>query len=331
MMVVDRLSRKISHKSILDLPKYLRAGDVLVVNDTKVLPVRLFGKKDTGGEIEVVLLRETEKDIWEVIATRTKRLKPGTKIKFGGKFSGEILERRDDKIIIKLFGGKNIYKLIEKYGVPPLPPYIERPKKKDYSGNDIKRYQTVYAKNIGSAAAPTAGFHLTKKLIAELKKRGVKITHVTLHVGLDTFSPVRVDNIHEHKMHGEEFFVPEETAETIAQAKKNGHRVIAVGTTSVRALESFGKRCQALSQTLCIDALDRERCLAPFSQTTLFITPGYNFRVVDAILTNFHQPRSTLIMMISAFAGREFILGAYKKAISNRYRLFSFGDCMLIS
>lgn len=320
MMVVNRNEGSFKHSFVRELPSYLKKDDVVVINDTRVFPARLIGKKESGGYFEILLLsqqvdRSLSRQVkWRCITNQTKTSKPGLKILFGDKLEGKIISREGDELIIEF----NEPELIEKVGLPPVPPYIRaaRGKGKDIAPSDVKRYQTVYARETGSAAAPTAGLHFTEKLLDEIKAVGVKLAHVTLHVGLDTFSPVRVDNIEEHKMHGEEYFVPEKTIKAIEEAKSHGGRVIAIGTTSVRALESHysGERTSVRA----------------YERTNLFITPGYKFRVVDAILTNFHQPESTLIMMISAFAGREFVMKAYKEAIAQKYRLFSYGDCMLI-
>jgi S-adenosylmethionine:tRNA ribosyltransferase-isomerase len=311
MMFVNRASDSFEHSSVRDFPNYLNKGDLLVINDSKVLPVRLLGKRKSGGHIEILLLREIDaKDgIWECLATRKKRIKIGDKINFDQKLTAEVIKKDDASIVIRFQTRQNIYTLIEQIGLPPLPPYIKREHRNDYTEEDRKRYQTIYAKNVGSAAAPTAGFHLSQTILESCQNRGVNIAPITLHVGIDTFSPVRVDDIENHKMHGESFSISEETLQMIKKTKENGGRVVAVGTTTVRALESA-------------DVIGND--------TNLFITPGYKFKLVDAMLTNFHQPKSTLIMMVSAFAEREFILKMYEEAIQNRYRLFSYGDCMLI-
>lgn len=353
MMVADRLSKTATDASIKDLPKYLKAGDLLIVNDSKVLPVRLLGKKESGSAIEILLLREmplqkivgegfcalprlaagtgghrgpplhnSNNSAWLAMATRKKRLKVGDKIKFGKGFLGTIKENRADGVVIELESEGDILATIKEVGLPPLPPYIKRKTKKEYTSEDRERYQTIYAKNIGSAAAPTAGFHLTEDIFKECWKRGVEIAYVTLHVGLDTFAPVRAKKVEDHKMHGEKYIIPKGTLEAIEKTKKKGGRVIAVGTTTVRALESAAADLLDYSKFSNVDT--------PPNETSLFITPGYKFKIVDALLTNFHRPKSTLIMMVSAFAGKDFILQIYKEAITRRYRLFSYGDCMLI-
>lgn len=310
MMVLDRARGTNHHSNISKLPDFLKEGDLLVVNNSKVFPARLFGEKPTGGKVEVLLLesKDAEKATWSCITTKTARLKDGVELKFSDDLTGRIVE----KGLIRFSG--DLDKIL-KVGIPPLPPYIKREQLDPSREEDIRRYQTVYASNTGSAAAPTAGLHFTDKLLAAIKDRGVDIAHVTLHVGLDTFSPVRVDTIEDHEIHGEHFSITASTADAINRAKKDGRRVIAVGTTSVRTLESA--------------TIDGEiRTLDGYSK--LFIYPGYHFQVVDAMLTNFHQPCSTLIMLVSAFAGRERIMDAYREAIEKKYRLFSYGDCMLI-
>ena len=321
MMVLDRTTGKILHKTFRNFPEFLQKGDVLVINDSRVFPARLIGRKETGGKIEILLLNG--KSVWKCITNQTKTSKPGLKIKFGDELIGKIIGREGDELLIEF----NKPELIKDVGLPPLPPYIRAARQKNRrsevrcqkSEEDTERYQTIYAKKIGSAAAPTAGFHFTAGLLAKIKDMGVVTAKVTLHVGLDTFSPVRAEDIEEHKMHGEEYFISGKSAEKIIAAKKEGRRIIAVGTTSVRALESFFN----LPQHQRTNALTHQR-------TDLFITPSYKFHIVDAILTNFHQPKSSLVMLVSAFAGRESIMNAYSEAIRLKYRLFSYGDCMFI-
>ena len=336
MMVLDRTTGKILHKTFRNFPEFLQKGDVLVINDSRVFPARLIGRKETGGKIEILLLNG--KSVWKCITNQTKTSKPGLKIKFGDELIGKIIGREGDELLIEF----NKPELIKDVGLPPLPPYIRharshpppipprRWKPFHLRGGmgeagegvvfyDKERYQTIYAQHTGSAAAPTAGFHFTAGLLAKIKDMGVVTAKVTLHVGLDTFSPVRAEDIEEHKMHGEEYFISGKSAEKIIAAKKEGRRIIAVGTTSVRALESFFN----LPQHQRTNALTHQR-------TDLFITPSYKFHIVDAILTNFHQPKSSLVMLVSAFAGRESIMNAYSEAIRLKYRLFSYGDCMFI-
>ncbi|MBI2092486.1 MAG: S-adenosylmethionine:tRNA ribosyltransferase-isomerase, partial [Deltaproteobacteria bacterium] len=276
--------------------------------------------------------RRYDRCVWKCITNQTKASKAGQKIIFGDELIGTIISRESDELLVEF----NKPELIEKAGLPPLPPYILKKRGKMGRGGDGEmgrwpdrdRYQTIYAKHAGSAAAPTAGLHFTDKLLQKIKKAGAKIATVTLHVGLDTFSPVRSENIEDHKMHGEEYFIPEETVKTIEECRQNNGRVIAVGTTTVRALESFALN-QFYEGDCHAEAL--KGLSARLAMTTnLFIAPGYKFRIADAILTNFHQPKSTLLMMVSAFAGRKFILDAYNEAISQKYRLFSYGDCMLM-
>ncbi len=314
MMVVNRASHEITHSFVKELPSFLKKGDVLVINNSRVFPARLIGKKESGGAIEILLLNRQDEKTWKCITNRTAKLKIGSKMIFAEGLECKILSREGETIDVEF----NRPELIESVGLPPLPPYIRsaRGKGNDVAKEDVQRYQTVYARETGSAAAPTAGLHFTDKLLENIKACGVEIAPVTLHVGLDTFSPVREENIEEHKMHGEEYFIPEESAKMIVAAKKEGRRVIAVGTTSARVLESFAQDVGTQSPH--------------HSSTNIFIYPGYKFKIVDAMLTNFHQPMSTLIMMVSAFAGREFIMKAYAEAIAKKYRLFSYGDCMLI-
>ena len=344
MMVVSRSDRTSNHCHIKELPDFLNKGDLLIVNNSKVFPARLLGQKESGSEIEVLLLEEIEKDLWRAIASRKKRLKEGNIIQFDNDLAGKIIENRPDEVVIKLVSEKNVQEKIEEVGLPPLPPYIKRKTRNDYTEEDRERYQNIYAKEKGSAAAPTAGFHLSEAVLKSCTDKGVKIAEITLHVGMDTFSPVRSNNIEDHKMHGERYLISSETLKVIKETKAAGGRVVAVGTTSVRALESFplpfGERLgegENKSRSPSPrpspkrgEGEDDQRFTLHDKTTNLFITPGYRFQVVDAMLTNFHQPKSTLLMMISAFAGRELVLQMYAEAIKRRYRLFSYGDCMLI-
>lgn len=349
-MMVVQSSDPTVHTHVRNLPQFLRAGDVLVLNTTKVLPVRLLGTKASGGVVEVLLLHSdnvaTENvgvtqalprgpapvgtrqsgvtgptfsvaTLYWCLTTHTKRLQSGMQITFSPELHGTILERRNDEVLIQFNSSGNFETILNQIGLPPLPPYIVRNAAADYSASDRARYQTVFAEHAGSAAAPTAGLHLTPELIATLRAQGVTIAEVTLHVGRDTFQPVRVNNVADHKMHGEEWIISEDTADIVNQAKAEGRRVIAVGTTSVRALESAWD-------------MDQGKLIAGQATTNIFITPGYIFRVIDGLMTNFHQPKSTLIMLVSALLGRGRVLALYAEAIRNGYRLFSFGDCMLI-
>ena len=292
----------------------LHPGDALVMNDTRVLPARLHGEKpETGGHVELLLLKNTEGDDWEVLAKPAKRLKVGAQISFGdGRLTATILEELKHGGRIVRFHYQGIFlEVLESLGEMPLPPYIHEKLK------DRERYQTVYAKENGSAAAPTAGLHFTKELLAKIEAKGVKLVYLTLHVGLGTFRPVSVDNVDEHEMHSEFYTLSEEAAETLRQVKASGKRVIAVGTTSIRTLETIGSKFNGEIE-------------ADSGWTNIFIKPGYDWKVVDAFSTNFHLPKSTLVMLVSAFAGRELVLSAYQHAIDEKYRFFSFGDAMFI-
>lgn len=322
MMVVSRSTGTHQHCTVQDLPKFLCAGDVLVINTTKVFPVRLLGKKESGGGVEVLLLRachpeHSEGSHWWCLTSHTKRLKPDTRITFSNELSATVGERTGDEVLLTFHCTGNFEAILHQIGLPPLPPYIVRKDSTDYSAEDRARYQTVFAQHAGSAAAPTAGLHLTDAMLAQLRAQGVQIAEIVLHVGRDTFQPVRVENVAEHQMHGEEATISEETSEIVNRAKTEGRRVIAVGTTSVRALESAWD-------------MDQGKLIPGTRTTQIFITPGYIFRVIDGLMTNFHQPKSTLIMLVSALLGRERVLALYQEAIQDRYRLFSFGDCMLI-
>ena len=292
----------------------LHPGDALVMNDTRVLPARLHGEKpETGGHVELLLLKNTEGDDWEVLAKPAKRLKVGAQISFGdGRLTATILEELEHGGRIVRFHYQGIFlEVLESLGEMPLPPYIHEKLK------DRERYQTVYAKENGSAAAPTAGLHFTKELLAKIEAKGVKLVYLTLHVGLGTFRPVSVDNVDEHEMHSEFYTLSEGAAETLRQVKASGKRVIAVGTTSIRTLETIGSKFNG-------------EIKAESGWTNIFIKPGYDWKVVDAFSTNFHLPKSTLVMLVSAFAGRELVLSAYQHAIDEKYRFFSFGDAMFI-
>ena len=313
MLVLDKKTGEIEHKKFFDLVDLLNEGDVLVLNDTKVMPARLYGTKiDTDAAIEVLMLKDTGNDTWECLTKPAKRVKLDTIISFGdGLLKARCVDIKDEGIrIFKLEYDGILYEILDKLGEMPLPPYIHE------KLTDKDRYQTVYAKNIGSAAAPTAGLHFTEELINKLKEKGVEIDYVTLHVGLGTFRPVSVDNINDHVMHSEFYQMNKETALRLNKAKKEGRRIISVGTTSTRTLETimslYGefKECSGW--------------------TNIFIYPGYEFKAINALITNFHLPKSTLVMLVSALAGRENILNAYKVAIDNKYRFFSFGDSMFI-
>lgn len=312
LMVLNREQETIEHKHFYDIATYLEAGDCLVLNDTKVIPARLFGRKQTGGKIEILILRRREKDIFETLVKPGKNAKIGDRLIFGeGLLKAEVIDKTEEGNRIIRFEYEGIWEeILEKLGEMPLPPYITQ------KLANKNRYQTVYAKNEGSAAAPTAGLHFTKELLERLKAKGVKIAYVTLHVGLGTFRPVKVENIKEHKMHSEYYYLDETNAKIINQAKQNGKSIVAVGTTSTRVLESI--------------ASEKGRIEACSGDTEIFIKPGYNFKVVDKLITNFHLPESTLIMLVSALYNREKVLEAYKVAVNEHYRFFSFGDAMLI-
>ena len=321
MMVIDREKQSWQHRMFRDLPAFLRAGDVLVINNSKVFPARLLGQTAAGHPVEILLTNRCQAPIgqfserWQALAKPMKRMKPETILSFGTDLTAEVVCCNDGFLQIDLFGS-DISKQIAQLGLPPLPPYIRRKTKEDYLPDDRERYQTIYATSVGSAAAPTAGLHFTESMLSQLSDKGIVVAPVTLHVSTDTFLPVRTANIQEHVMHGEKLEVSEAAATIINQAKKEKRRVIAVGTTSARVLES---------------AWDGKKIAPGAKETRLFMVPGYQFNVVDALLTNFHQPESTLLMLVSAFAGRDFILEAYQEAIRQQYRLFSFGDCMLIA
>ena len=313
LMVLDKETGEISHKVFKDIIEYLNPGDCLVLNDTRVIPARLIGsKEDTGGKIEFLLLKRNEDDTWETLVKPGKRAKIGTRFSFGeGKLIAEVVGMGDDGARIVKFEYEGIFEeVLDELGNMPLPPYItERLEERE-------RYQTVYSKHNGSAAAPTAGLHFTDELLQQIKDKGVDIAFVTLHVGLGTFRPVKVDDVLEHDMHSEYYMVTQEAADKINKAKENGHRVITVGTTSTRTIESV--------------ADENGKMKAASGWTKIFIYPGYKFKVVDNLITNFHLPESTLIMLVSALAGKENVLNAYKCAVENRYRFFSFGDAMFI-
>ena len=315
LMVLDKKTGRTEHRIFKDIIEYLNPGDCLVINDTKVIPARLIGEKEgTGAAIEVLLLKRKEDmaNTWEVLVKPGKKARPGTRISFGdGKLVGEIIDivEEGDRLIQFSFDGI-FEEILDELGQMPLPPYIT------HKLEDKNRYQTVYAKHEGSAAAPTAGLHFTNELLAEIEAEGVKIARVTLHVGLGTFRPVKVENILEHHMHSEYYEVSEEAADTINSVRQSGGRIIAVGTTSTRTLESVA---------------DTHGCIKPCrGWTDIFIYPGYEFKAIDCLITNFHLPESTLIMLVSALAGKDNVMAAYREAVENSYRFFSFGDAMFI-
>lgn len=313
LMHLDKKTGEIQHTDFKHIVKYLKPGDCLVINDTRVIPARLYGSKiGTDAGIEILLLKRKENNIWETLVKPGKKAKPGTKISFGnGLLIGEVLDIVEEGNRLIQFTYDGIFEeILDQLGEMPLPPYIT------HKLQDKERYQTVYAKNEGSAAAPTAGLHFTKELLQQIQDMGVNIAHVTLHVGLGTFRPVKVDDVENHHMHSEFYVVEEDQAKLINETKKNGGRVISVGTTSCRTLES---------------ATDENGILqAKSGWTEIFIYPGYKFKMIDALITNFHLPESTLLMLVSALAGKEHIMKAYEEAVKERYRFFSFGDAMII-
>ena len=313
LMVLDRNTGNIQHKIFKNIIDYVGKDDVLVFNNTRVLPARLFGKKkDTNANIEILLLKRIELNKWQILVKPAKRVKIGTQIYFGnGEMTADVLQEYDEGIRIVEFSYNGVFEdIISKYGFMPLPPYIKE------KLSDKERYQTVYSKINGSSAAPTAGLHFTKDLIESLKNKGVQVEYITLHVGLGTFRPVKSDNLEEHQMHSEYYNISEETKNRLNDAKKSGKRIIAVGTTTVRTLESSANDYGYIEKTQ--------------DDTNIFIYPPYDFKFVDSVITNFHLPKSTLIMMISAFAGKDNVFRAYAEAVKEKYRFFSFGDAMFI-
>lgn len=312
LLVVDKKTGEMSHHHFYEILDMLTENDVLVLNDTKVLPSRIYGiKEDTNAHIEMLLLKDLGDDIYEVLARPAKRLKIGTKVNFNNLFTAEVIEKFDEGIFHVKFIYEGIFlELLDKLGEVPLPPYIHE------KLDDKDRYQTVYAKNIGSAAAPTAGLHFTKELLESLKEKGVEILYVTLHIGLGTFRPVQVDDVEKHHMHTEKFYMSDDVASKLNEAKKQHKRIITVGTTSTRTLEAIYTKYNCFKETS--------------EETDIFIYPGYKFKAVDGLITNFHLPKSTLIMLVSALSSKEIILNSYREAIEHGYRFFSFGDAEFI-
>ncbi len=313
LLVLDKETGAVEHRAFRNIIEYLQPGDCLVINDTKVLPARLIGEREgTGAKVEVLLLKRKANDVWEALVKPGKKARPGMRLIFGGGIlTGEVMEVVEEGNRLIQFHYEGIFEeILDQLGQMPLPPYIT------HQLEDKNRYQTVYAKHTGSAAAPTAGLHFTPELLEEIEKKGVNIARVTLHVGLGTFRPVKVENVLEHHMHSEFYQVDEEAAEKINLTKSNGHRIICVGTTSCRTIESAAKE---------------DGTIAPCSGwTEIFIYPGYKFKILDNLITNFHLPESTLIMLVSALAGKEQVLSAYEEAVKEKYRFFSFGDAMFI-
>ncbi len=314
LLILDKKTGAIADEVFRNLPNHLRPGDLIVVNDTKVFPARLLGRKPSGGKAEIFLLEKLDNGNWTALVKPGRRLGEGTVVGFSDDFSARILGRfPDGRREIELIGNGNIWSLLEKHGHTPLPVYIDRKDRPD----DVERYQTVYAEKTGAVAAPTAGFHFTEPLIEKIKGMGVEFARVTLHVGWGTFRGIDVDDIREHKMHSESYEISSETARRVNLAKSENRRIICVGTTSVRAIES---------------AAVRDLPLKPHSaRTEIFISPGFEFKIADGMITNFHLPKSSLIVMISAFAGREHVMAAYRHAIEDGYRFYSYGDAMLIT
>ncbi len=317
MMVLNCSNKSIEHKHFYDITDILTQDDFLVLNNTKVIPARLYARKETGALIEVFLVREIKKDIWIALIKPSKRVKTGTILTVSDELSIEVLEKDDDKWQVHLIYEGNFYEILDKAGNIPLPPYIERKMTNDeYKSLDFDRYQTVYAQKEGAVAAPTAGLHFTNKILNKLKNQGTDYCFITLNVGLGTFKPVKCENILEHKMDSELFEITLEASEKINNAIKSGKNIVAVGTTSVRTLETV---------------MNKYGKIIPIKDSSeLFIYPGYEFKIVNKLITNFHLPKSTLLMLVSALAGKDFIFKAYKEAIKNKYRFYSYGDCMFI-
>ena len=317
LMVLDRSDKSIIHKHFCDITDFLTEDDFLVLNNTKVIPARLYAKKDTGALIEIFLVREIEKNIWIALIKPSKRVKSGLILKISEELSVEVLQKDDDKWKVKLLYEGNIFEILDKVGNIPLPPYIERKMtSEEYKALDFDRYQTVYAEKQGAVAAPTAGLHFTQEILKKLENQGTKHCFITLNVGLGTFKPVKCENILEHKMDSETFEITQSAADEINEAKSKGKNIVAVGTTSVRTLETV---------------MNKYGKIIPVKDSSeLFIYPGYEFKTVNKLITNFHLPKSTLLMLVSAFAGKDYIFKAYQNAIENQYRFYSYGDCMLI-
>lgn len=316
MLVLDRRTGRLDDRHFYDLPGFLRPGDVLVLNNTKVFPARLFGSLDTGAKIEIFLVRETGDGIWETLARPARRLKPGKKVRFGERLAAEVLDKTDDgKVIVRFEADGDFDSVLDEVGKTPLPPYIKR--NEGSIDTDRERYQTVFASERGAIAAPTAGLHFTPGILEEVKAAGVSVTEITLHVGYGTFEPVRVDDLSGHRVMPERYEISEETAQILDKARAEGRRIVAIGTTTTRALESsFTKNGRFAAEKGAAD---------------LTIIPGYEFKAIDALLTNFHLPQSSLLVLVSVFAGHKTIMDAYRHAVTAGYRFYSYGDCMLIA
>ncbi len=315
MLVVDRAAGSFADERFSDFPRFLRTGDVVVLNNTKVFPARLFGETETGARIEIFLVRELENRIWETLARPARRLKTGKKITFGRRLAAEIVDKTEEgRVFVRFEAEGDFAETLEAVGKTPLPPYIKR--ERDETDRDRERYQTVYAREKGSIAAPTAGLHFTPEVLAAVKEAGAEIAEITLHVGYGTFEPVRVDDLSEHRVLPEQYEISAVAADALNRAKAENRRVVAVGTTTTRTLETAMAR--------------HGRFVAERNLADLTITPGYRFRAIDALLTNFHLPQSSLLVLVSTFAGHELIMKAYRHAVAGRYRFYSYGDCMMI-
>lgn len=319
MMVLDRRSETIEHRHFYDITDYFNENDVMVLNNTRVIPARMYGHKETGALLEVFLLKQIAGKTWQVLLNPSKRVREDMIIKISDELSLKVLTREDQgKWLVEMFYDGNFYEILDRVGKIPLPPYIERSMTDDRLKElDYERYQTVYAQRRGSVAAPTAGLHFTEEILQKLKNKGVQICYVTLNVGLGTFRPVKTENILDHKMESEEYEISKETAEIITNARRAGKKITAVGTTSVRTLETCMKKFDEILEVI--------------DDSSLFIYPGFKFRAVDRLITNFHLPKSTLIMLVSAFAGKDFTFRAYEEAVREKYKFYSYGDCMLIN
>lgn len=315
MLVLNKKNGKLEDRHFYDLPGFLQPGDVMVLNNTKVFPARLFGSLDTGAKIEIFLVRETGGGMWETLARPARRLKPGKKVRFGEKLTAEVLDKTEDgKVMVRFEADGDFDNLLDEVGKTPLPPYIKR--NDDAIDIDRERYQTVFARTRGAIAAPTAGLHFTPEILDKVRAKGVTVTEITLHVGYGTFEPVRVDDLDEHRVMPEQYEIGEETAAILNKAKAENRRIVAIGTTTTRALESV------------ITA--HGRFVAESGSANLTIIPGYDFKAIDALLTNFHLPQSSLLVLVSVFAGHKTIMEAYRHAVGEGYRFYSYGDCMLI-
>ena len=315
MLVAHRKTGVLNDKHFYELPGFLQKGDVVVLNNTRVFPARLFGASETGAKIEIFLVRETGNNVWETLARPARRLKPGKTINFGDRLYAEVLDKTDDgKVVVRFDADGDFEEILDELGRTPLPPYIKR--EEGSIDADRERYQTVFARNRGAIAAPTAGLHFTPEILEAVKAKGVTVTEITLHVGYGTFEPVRVNDLTDHRVMPEQYEISEETSEVLNQAKTEGRRIIAIGTTTTRALET--------------SMAAHGRFMAERGSANLTIVPGYQFNAIDGLLTNFHLPQSSLLVLVSVFGGHEFIMKAYGHAVSERYRFYSYGDCMLI-